>query len=315
MSLNIVVANRLSQRHIDWVHNIVPDANIITCADSELGQHLPTADILIAWGFINIDEHLPNAPRLRWIHALSAGVEKILSPTVAEAPIQLTNVRGIHGIPMSEHVFGMMLAFSRSIAGFARQQQDAVWKRLSLTELYNKTLCIVGLGSIGREIAKRAKAFNMRIVATKQTMTQELFVDELCPPSELDRLLGEADYVVLTVPETPDTVGLFSYERICRMKESAVLINVARGTVVSAEGLAQALTEKKIAGAALDVFVSEPLSESSPLWKMDNVLITPHCAAVSPLYLDRAMQCFCENLSLYMNNKAMMNVIDKERGY
>ncbi|MBQ5832031.1 MAG: D-2-hydroxyacid dehydrogenase, partial [Selenomonadales bacterium] len=226
-----------------------------------------------------------------------------------------TNVRGIHGIPMSEHVFGMMLAFSRSIAGFARQQQDAVWKRLSLTELYNKTLCIVGLGSIGREIAKRAKAFNMRIVATKQTMTQELFVDELCPPSELDRLLGEADYVVLTVPETPDTVGLFSYERICRMKESAVLINVARGTVVSAEGLAQALTEKKIAGAALDVFVSEPLSESSPLWKMDNVLITPHCAAVSPLYLDRAMQCFCENLSLYMNNKAMMNVIDKERGY
>ena len=315
MSLNIVVANRLSQRHIDWVHNIVPDANIITCADSELGQHLPTADILIAWGFINIDEHLPNAPRLRWIHALSAGVEKILSPTVAEAPIQLTNVRGIHGIPMSEHVFGMMLAFSRSIAGFARQQQDAVWKRLSLTELYNKTLCIVGLGSIGREIAKRAKAFNMRIVATKQTLTQELFVDELCPPSELDRLLGEADYVVLTVPETPDTVGLFSYERICRMKESAVLINVARGTVVSAEGLAQALTEKKIAGAALDVFVSEPLSESSPLWKMDNVLITPHCAAVSPLYLDRAMQCFCENLSLYMNNKAMMNVIDKERGY
>lgn len=315
MSLNIVVANRLSQRHIDWVHNIVPDANIITCEDSELGQHLPTADILIAWGFINIDEHLPNAPRLRWIHALSAGVEKILSPTVANAPIQLTNVRGIHGIPMSEHVFGMMLAFSRSIAGFARQQQDAVWKRLNLTELYNKTLCIVGLGSIGREIAKRAKAFNMRIVATKQTMTQELFVDELCPPSELDRLLGEADYVVLTVPETPDTVGLFSYERICRMKESAVLINVARGTVVSAEGLAQALTEKKIAGAALDVFVSEPLSESSPLWKMDNVLITPHCAAVSPLYLDRAMQCFCENLSLYMNNKAMMNVIDKERGY
>lgn len=315
MSLNIVVANRLSQRHIDWVHNIVPDANIITCEDSELGQHLPTADILIAWGFINIDEHLPNAPRLRWIHALSAGVEKILSPTVANAPIQLTNVRGIHGIPMSEHVFGMMLAFSRSIAGFARQQQDAVWKRLSLTELYNKTLCIVGLGSIGREIAKRAKAFNMRIVATKQTMTQELFVDELCPPSELDRLLGEADYVVLTVPETPDTVGLFSYERICRMKESAVLINVARGTVVSAEGLAQALAEKKIAGAALDVFVSEPLSESSPLWKMDNVLITPHCAAVSPLYLDRAMQCFCENLSLYMNNKAMMNVIDKERGY
>ncbi len=315
MSLNIVVANRLSQRHIDWVHNICPDANVITCEDSELAQHLPTADILIAWGFINIDEHLPNAPRLRWIHALSAGVEKILSPMVAEAPIQLTNVRGIHGIPMSEHVFGMMLAFSRSIAGFARQQQDAVWKRLSLTELYNKTLCIVGLGSIGREIAKRAKAFNMRIVATKQTMTQELFVDELCPPSELDRLLGEADYVVLTVPETPDTVGLFSYERICRMKESAVLINVARGTVVSAEGLAQALTEKKIAGAALDVFVKEPLSESSPLWKMDNVLITPHCAAVSPLYLDRAMQCFCENLSLYMNNKAMMNIIDKERGY
>lgn len=315
MSLNIVVANRLSQRHVDWVHEILPDSNIITCQDSELGEHLPTADILIAWGFTNIDEHLPNAPRLRWIHALSAGVEKILSPAVAESPIRLTNVRGIHGIPMSEHVFGMMLAFSRSIAGFARQQQDAVWQRLSLTELYNKTLCIVGLGSIGREIAKRAKAFNMRVVATKQTMTEELFADELCTPDQLDRLLAESDYVVLTVPETPDTTGLFSYERICRMKESAVLINVARGTVVSADGLIQALNEKRIAGAALDVFESEPLAKESPLWKMDNVLITPHCAAVSPLYLDRAMQCFCENLELYLKNKEMRNVIDKNRGY
>ena len=315
MSFHIVVVNRLSQRHVDWVHEILPDCVITTCQESELAEHLPSADILITWGFINIDEYLPSAPRLRWIHALSVGVEKLLSPAIAASPIQLTNVRGIHGIPMSEHVFGMMLAFSRSIAGFARQQQDAIWKRLSLTELYNKTLCIVGLGSIGREIAKRAKAFNMRIVATKRTLTEELFVDELCTPDELDRLLGESDYVVLTVPETPDTVGLFSYERICRMKESAVLINVARGSVVSEAGLIKALTEKKIAGAALDVFEAEPLLESSPLWKMDNVLITPHCAAVSPLYLDRAMQCFCENLALYMNNKTMRNIIGKERGY
>lgn len=315
MSFHIVVVNRLSQRHVDWVHETLPDCVITTCQESELAEHLPSADILITWGFINIDEYLPSAPRLRWIHALSAGVEKLLSPAIAASSIQLTNVRGIHGIPMSEHVFGMMLAFSRSIAGFARQQQDATWKRLSLTELYNKTLCIVGLGSIGREIAKRAKAFNMRIVATKRTLTEELFVDELCMPDELDRLLGESDYVVLTVPETPDTVSLFSYERICRMKESAVLINVARGSVVSEAGLIKALTEKKIAGAALDVFEAEPLSESSPLWKMDNVLITPHCAAVSPLYLDRAMQCFCENLALYMNNKTMRNIIDKERGY
>ena len=315
MSFHIVVVNRLSQRHVDWVHEILPDCVITTCQESELAEHLPSADILITWGFINIDEYLPSAPRLRWIHALSAGVEKLLSPAIAASPIQLTNVRGIHGIPMSEHVFGMMLAFSRSIAGFARQQQDAIWKRLSLTELYNKTLCIVGLGSIGREIAKRAKAFNMRIVATKRTLTEELFVDELCTPDELDRLLGESDYVVLTVPETPDTVGLFSYERICRMKESAVLINVARGSVVSEAGLIKALTEKKIAGAALDVFEAEPLLESSPLWKMDNVLITPHCAAVSPLYLDRAMQCFCENLELYLKNKEMRNVIDKNRGY
>ena len=315
MSFHIVVVNRLSQRHEDWVHETLPDCVITTCQESELAEHLPSADILITWGFINIDEYLPSAPRLRWIHALSAGVEKLLSPAIAASSIQLTNVRGIHGIPMSEHVFGMMLAFSRSIAGFARQQQDATWKRLSLTELYNKTLCIVGLGSIGREIAKRAKAFNMRIVATKRTLTEELFVDELCMPDELDRLLGESDYVVLTVPETPDTVSLFSYERICRMKESAVLINVARGSVVSEAGLIKALTEKKIAGAALDVFEAEPLSESSPLWKMDNVLITPHCAAVSPLYLDRAMQCFCENLALYMNNKTMRNIIDKERGY
>lgn len=315
MSLHIVAANRLAHRHIDSIHSVLPDAVITTCRDSELTEHLPTADILIAWGQTNIDQHLPSAPHLRWIHSLSAGVETILSPAVQESPILLTNVRGIHGIPMSEHVFGMMLAFSRGMAGFTKHQQSALWQRLPLSELYNKTLCIVGLGSIGREIAKRAKAFNMRVVATKRTLTEELFVDELCTPDELDRLLAESDYVVLTVPQTPDTIGLFNYERICRMKSAAMLINVARGSIVSEEGLVQALREQKIAFAALDVFASEPLDATSPLWQMGNVLITPHCAAISPLYLDRAIQCFTENLSLYLQGKPMRNLIDKVRGY
>lgn len=315
MSLHIVVANRLAERHIDSIHVVCPDATVTVCRESELAAHLSTADILIAWGQTNIDRHLPCAPHLRWIHSLSAGVETILSPSVQTSPILLTNVRGIHGIPMSEHVLGMMLAFSRGMAGFTRQQESALWNRLPLTELYNKTLCIVGLGSIGREIAKRAKAFNMRVVATKRTLTEELFVDELCTADELDRLLAESDYVVLTVPQTPDTFGLFDYERICRMKPSAMLINVARGTIVSENDLVRALQENKIAAAALDVFTAEPLPASSPLWQMDNVLITPHCAAISPLYLDRAIQCFCENLSLYLEGKPLRNLIDKTRGY
>lgn len=315
MPLHIVVANRLADRHIDSIHAVAPDAHVTTCHDTELAEHLPSADILIAWGQTNIDRYLPSASHLSWIHSLSAGVETILSPAVQASPIRLTNVRGIHGIPMSEHVFGMMLAFSRGIAGFTRHQEDSLWRRLPLTELYNKTLCIVGLGSIGREIAKRAKAFNMRVVATKRTLTEELFVDELCTPDALDRLLGESDYVVLTVPQTPDTIGLFDYERICRMKPSAVLINVARGAIVSEDGLIRALKEKKLCGAALDVFESEPLPADDPLWQMDNVLITPHCAAISPLYLDRAMQCFCENLSFYLEGKPMRNLIDKSRGY
>lgn len=315
MSLHIVVTNRLATRHIDSIREVAPDAQITTCRTTELSDHLPTADILIAWGQTNIDQYLPSTPHLRWIHSLSAGVETILSPDVQSAPIILTNVRGIHGIPMSEHVLGMMLAFSRGMAGFTRHQDDALWERLPLTELYDHTICIVGLGSIGREIAKRAKAFNMRVVATKRTLTEEMFVDELCTPDELDRLLAESDYVVLTVPQTPDTVGLFDYERICRMKPSAMLINVARGAIVSEDGLLRALQEAKIAAAALDVFDTEPLPADSPLWQAKNLLITPHCAAISPLYLDRAIQCFCENLSCYLHDRPMRNLIDKTRGY
>lgn len=314
-AFNILVINKLADRHIAAIESAAPGSTVIMSDRSDAGRHIDTADILATWGAVELQPQFAQAARLRWVHALSAGVEKLLFPEMLNSPVILTNSRGIHGIPMSEHVLSLILAFSRGLPSFIRQQQQKLWQRVPLEEIYEKTIGIIGLGSIGREIAKRAKALGMKVAAVKRQQTAELFVDQLYPPEELDSVLAIADFVVVALPLTVQTEQLFTTERFKQMKPSAYFINVSRGAVVNEEDLTDALRQGVIRGAALDVFDQEPLPETSELWSLPNVLITPHIAAISPCYLDRAIKLFCENLTRFVRDEELLNIIDKQKGY
>lgn len=313
--LNILIINNLADRHMKVIQSAAPNSNVITCDFEQATQYIRDIDILVTWGSMDIRPLYLDAPKLTWIHSLSAGVEGLIFSEIKNANTILTNSRGIHGIPVSEHVFAMMLAFTRGLDVFIRQQAKHQWKRTTVDEIHGKTIGIVGLGSIGREIAKKAKGMGMQVVASKQTMTTELFVDELYPPENLHELLSLSDFVVTALPLLEETKHLFTIKEFAAMKPSAYLINIARGGIIKQDDLVAALEQKLIKGACLDVFDEEPLPESSPLWDMQNVIITPHVAALSPSYLDRAIKLFADNLSRFQQNKEMLNIIDKAKGY
>ena len=314
----ILILNPLSDRQKAFITDVAPQATIISTDLKHAAEQLPDTEILVAWGFNNIQPIYGMAKNLRWIHALTAGVEFLLFPETQNSPVLISNSKGIHGIPMAEHVLGMMLSFTRRLPLLQQQQQKHLWQRPpidDLQEINGKTMAVVGLGAIGREIARKAKAMDMRVVAAKREMTQEPFVDRLYRPEQLLEMLAEADFVVVALPLTDATNGLFGREQFAAMKPSAYFINVSRGAVVQEEPLLECLKAGRIAGAGLDVFVEEPLPAANPFWDLPNVIITPHLAAISPVYLDRAIKLFADNLSRYIADKPLLTPIDKARGY
>lgn len=313
--MKILVLNQLSSRHMDQLLRVDPASEIVSSTLKEAEQHIADTDILVAWGSTHIENLFAKAKQLKWIHALSAGVENLNIAPLIDHNIILTNSKGIHGIPVSEHVFALLLSFTRGLHLCAKNQQAKVWKRVYTDELYEKTLAIIGLGSIGREVAKKAKAFGMNVVATKREVTTEIFIDRLYNPAELDDMLAISDVVVVALPLTPETHNYIQRHHFAAMKKSAYFINIARGDVVVEADLIAALQSEEIQGAGLDVFMNEPLPKTSPLWEMSNVIITPHSAAMSPYYMDRAMKLFADNLSRFIEKTDMHNVIDKYKGY
>lgn len=312
---NILVLNKLADHHLEAIQGVAPGIKVTSAELENAGQYIADTDILLAWGWMDIRPLYLAAPNIKWVHALSAGVEKLLLPEIQTSSTILTNSKGIHGIPVSEHVFAMMLSFTRGLNLYIRQQSQHKWKRVHTDEIHEKTIAIVGLGSIGREIAKKAKCLGMEVVATKREMTAEIFVDRLFRPDQLEEMLAIADFVVLALPLIEETKGFFGLKQFEAMKRSAYLINIARGGVIKENDLIQALEQGLIKGAGLDVFEEEPLPETSPLWDMTNVIITPHMAALSPYYLDRAIKLFVDNLARYVQGKEMINVVDKTKGY
>lgn len=311
----VLVLNNLADRHITMLQNVSENIKIIHCTLEEAGQYIADTDILVAWGSMDIRPLYLAAPKLKWIHALSAGVETLTFPEMQNSATLLTNSRSIHGIPIAEHIFAMILIFTRSFHILLRQQQNKKWRRVPTDEIHEKTLGIIGLGSIGREIAKKAKGLGMHVVATKRTMASELFIDKLFPHDQLHEMLPLCDFVVVALPLIEETKEYIRLEHFQSMKRSAYFFNIARGAIVREADLIAALEQGLIAGAGLDVFETEPLPENSPLWERENVIITPHLAALSPYYLDRAIKLFADNLSRYMNDKDMFNIIDKQKGY
>jgi phosphoglycerate dehydrogenase-like enzyme len=298
----------------------------VTFADAEgaeFARALTDAEVVVAQGLS--DEELARAGRLRWLSSVAAGLEGIVTPALLARGVAVTNASGVHGPNIAEHVLAMILMFTRWMPRFFRAQLAHRWDRNISSrsdgpgELTGRTLLIVGLGRIGEAIAARARPFGVRIVALKRDPARrhdaDVAVDELLPLSALDDALGRADHVCLTVPLTPETHHLMDARRLACLRPSAYLYNVSRGAVVDEAALVEALRAGKLAGAGLDVFEQEPLPAGSPLWDLDNVILTPHLSGATPLYYDRTAALFADNLDRFLAGQPLHNRFDPARGY
>jgi phosphoglycerate dehydrogenase-like enzyme len=259
------------------------------------------------------------APNLRWLQLTSAGVDRLLESPLVRSHVKVTTATGIHAVTISEYVMGAILAFAKGFMQAMRSQAEAKWSAYPPQELEGQTVGIVGMGAIGSRVAELSHSFGMRVLAIRRSVAErapgEGPVDEILRPSDLHYLLAESDYVVLAVPLTPDSTRLIGENELRAMKPSAVLVNIARGAVIDEPVLIRAMKERWIAGAALDVFETEPLPSDSELWGLDNVLVTPHISGGTPRYMERAVGLFCDNLRRYVDGQPLRNVVDVSRGY
>ncbi len=300
-----------------------PEVHIVHLNSYEhVDEELKDAEIVVAWSIR--PEQIKTARKLRWIHSPAAAVHQLMCPELVNSEIILTNAREVHGPVVAEHVIALIFALAKKIPEAVRLQQRQIWgqEQLWLTrprprEVAGATLGLVGLGSIGREVARRAAALGMRVIAVREHPDREKpeGVDEVWPNTSLAKLLGISDYVVLAIPITSSTRGLMNAERIAMMKADACLINVGRGPLVDEQALTAALRANRIGGAALDVFEKEPLPPDSPLWGLENLLITPHSAGMTEKLWERHYALIRENLRRYLAGEPLLAVVDKQKGY
>jgi phosphoglycerate dehydrogenase-like enzyme len=301
------------------LQQVAPEARFI-----EVSAGAPAAELAGADAAIGIcdEKTLRAAPHLQWLQLLTVGAEHcVQQPLIRERRPLLTNMQRIAGASMAEHVMGMMLILSHHLDYFLAQQARGHWAGDAddypqPVELKGKTLLVVGLGGIGTEVAKRAYAFGMRVVATRASGAPGPdYVSYVGSPDELLKLASDADVIVNCTPLTPQTAGLFNREFFGVTKPAAYFINVGRGGSVVTADLIAALRAGRIAGAGLDVTDPEPLPADSALWHMKNVIITPHMSANSPLTGDMLLAVLVENLRRYVGGEPMLSVVDIERGY
>jgi phosphoglycerate dehydrogenase-like enzyme len=307
-----------------------------TCHTNEevaaaLTQH---PDTQIIYGYHLPDNALEIAPGLCWFQLHSAGADHVLDSPLLQQGVTLTTSSGIHATPIAEYVLASMLAHRWNVPQWTRCQREHRWPsgRWSLyarPELRDGTVGVLGYGSIGREVGRLAQAFGMRVLALRRSGGR---VDEgyavqktgdpegaiptrFFRPDRLREMLAECDYVVVSMPSTPDTYHLLGEAELRAMKPTAYVINIARGSIIDEAALTRALTEGWIAGAGLDVFEQEPLPEDSPLWDLENALLTPHVAGFSPHYDERAVDLFATNLARFLAGEPLLNQVDWARGY
>jgi phosphoglycerate dehydrogenase-like enzyme len=281
-------------------------------------------DAEVAITFSLRPEQFKAARKLRWIHSPAAAVHQLIFPELVNSEVILTNAREVHGPVVAEHVMALIFALAKCLPQAVRFQEKRIWGQKPMwrgrprpRELAGATLGLVGLGSIGRAVARYASCLGMPVIAVRDNPNKEgpEGVRQVLPSSQLDEMLSQSDYVVLAAPVTSSTRGLIDSARLARMKSDACLINVGRGPLVNEAALIQALREKTIGGAALDVFEEEPLPTDSPLWNLENLLITPHTAGLTEKLWERHYQFISENLRRYLKGEPLLSVVDKKCGY
>lgn len=282
----------------------------------ELNNMLGNTEILLACELPN--NLIKRAPRIKWIQTTHVGVEKFLKDKdLIESPLTLTNASGIQAEAISEYVILLMLAFDKHLMVFAELKKQKNWKRITMVGLASQTIGILGLGNIGKAVAKRARALGMHVIAydRPRKLMRAQNVDKLVSGDDIKQIFKESDFVVSCLPLSPKTIGIIGEKELRMMQPTAHLINISRGKVVKEDVLIRALKEKWIAGAGLDVFMTEPLPADSPLWDLPNVIYSPHCCGRLDDKDDRVMDLFTTNLKRYVNGRRLLNRVDKKAGF
>jgi len=254
------------------------------------------------------------APRLRWIQSLTGGCEQWLGPETPTTTV-LTCARGTHRVQMSEHILAALFLCAKDLAGIVLDQAQSRWRRRINPTLAGATLGILGLGAIGAEVARLAAALEMRVIGTKREPTPIPHVERVHPPSETARVLAESDYLLLLLPSTAETRGLVAKTALARMKRSAFVLNFGRGDLVVDDDLIDAVRDRRIAGAVLDVFTTEPLPSSHPFWTTPGIVVLPHVGGLHPTRDTIVARLWVENLRRFLAGQPLLQVVDRARGY
>ena len=326
----LVIYPSIDALRLRQIVDIKCQLNIVNCESLEQAE----AEIGDADGFYG--KMLPNllaaARQLQWVQSPTASLEHYLFPALIQHPCQLTNMRGLFYDVIADHVFTYILMFARRMHIYMAQQYESNWSPVggetgradysvgpgNVTpmdhqhqQLADSTLGILGMGSIGREIARYGKQLGMTVIGVDPYSEPPKYVDTFGGLTDLDEMLSSSDFVVIAAPHTPETEGLFDLEVMGKIKSSAFLINIGRGVIIPLDDLVTALNADLIAGAALDVFEIEPLPEDHPLWKMPNVIITPHIAACTPKVSERHLEVLLGNIRRFANDESLLNVVNK----
>jgi phosphoglycerate dehydrogenase-like enzyme len=287
-----------------------PFAVAVCSTQSEALPHIGDAEVLYAWNFPR--ELLPRAAKLRWAQNMGAGVERLMLPELPRR-VRVTRVAGIFGPWMAEYVLGWCLWLTQRAELFRAQQRERRWRPVDPLRLHGATLCVVGLGDIGRTIAGAARAFGMRVVGVSRSGRKDAGIERVYKTRDIRKALANADFIALTVPLTESTRGLIGAAELAAMRPSAWLINIARGPIVAEAALLEALRSRRLGGAVLDVFDEEPLPEGHPLWELDNVVVTPHISG--PSTPGEIAPIFNDNLRHYLAGRPLRYEVDRKRGY
>ncbi|MGX1350588.1 phosphoglycerate dehydrogenase-like enzyme [Bradyrhizobium elkanii] len=314
-ALTIVINHPAAESFARLLGERFPQVHAIAAPDpARLERYIGDADALVAFRFPV--EVFDQAKKLRWFQSTGAGVDSMFPIRDRAAHLVVTNARGIHGELIADYVMAGVTMLHWDFRKYLLEQSERKWNPRVVAPLSERTIGVVGLGSIGATIARRAEGAGMTVVGSKRDISVPVeCVDRLFGSDALQDLLPLCDFVVLAVPATAETVGLIGAAEIAYMRRDAFLINIARGNVVVEAELIKALKASAIAGAMLDVFEREPLPQDSPLWDMPNVIVTPHASGTPTGYIERMFPILAENIERFLNGQALKNVVDLRRGY
>lgn len=293
-------------------------ADVRFATEKDLVSALPGADVLFMWDFRTtaLAQAWPKADQLRWVHAASAGVNHLLSPELVASEVALTNSRGVFDEPMAEYVLGLALAMAKDLPTTLRLQGEVRWRHRETERIGGRRALVAGTGPIGRAIGRKLRAVGMSVTGVGRTAREsDPDLGTVLPMSALPSALPETDYLVLAAPLTDETRGMVDAAALRLLPRTARVINVGRGPLVVEDDLVAALTDGRLAGAALDVFADEPLADSSPLWRLPQVIVSPHMSGDVVGWKSELMALFTDNLARYTDGAPLRNVVDKHRGY